>query len=326
MLEPLYPDRLAEDFLALATPGHTITSASCDDWADQAPARLLNHGDDPTPVEQPLPWTGATMTVLIETSRRWPHVATTQLYPLLRAHPEVILHAGSAALAALTALPHIPLPLPLPLLELIAARLPSGRHIDLDTGIAALSTHLTTHRLAATTVPTQHAALHLAHAIRLANAGQYRPALSASQQAIDLYTELAELNRSAHLPDLATSLTNHALRLAEVGRRDEAAPVSQQAVDLYTELAELNRAAYLLAYVQSLGAQGFVLVQAEQYREAITPLLEAFVLGQDLPEHTHEILGSVLDLLREAHRQDPAEVGAEFKILTGQDFPDQLKE
>ncbi|MBT2408697.1 MULTISPECIES: ATP-binding protein [unclassified Streptomyces] len=42
VLEPLYPDRLAEDFLGLLTPGHDISAYDPDPWASGAPAVLLD--------------------------------------------------------------------------------------------------------------------------------------------------------------------------------------------------------------------------------------------------------------------------------------------
>ena len=218
--------------------------------------------------------------MLIETARRWPHIAAGQLYPLLRAHPQLILQAGGAALTSLAALPGVDLTV----LEAIEARLPPHRHIDLDVGIAALTARLAGHRLTTSSDPAEHARIHGDLGVRLHNAGLHQQALTAtrnatrtwqqlaaaepgrlparpghlaeqprgcrlaevgrraeavpvSQQAVDLYRELAALNRDAYLPDLAMSLNNHALRLAEVGRRAEAVPVSQQAVDLNRELA-----------------------------------------------------------------------------------------
>jgi hypothetical protein len=46
------------------------------------------------------------------------------------------------------------------------------------------------------------------HANRLAEEGRRAEALAASQEAVDLYRELAAGNRDAYLPDLATSLWN----------------------------------------------------------------------------------------------------------------------
>jgi len=90
VLEPLYSDRLGEDFLALSTPGHHVAGYTPDPWAATATAQLLA---DST-AEHPPAWAAGAATMLIETGRRWPHIATKQLYPLLRHHPELAAAAG----------------------------------------------------------------------------------------------------------------------------------------------------------------------------------------------------------------------------------------
>ncbi|GAA0986595.1 hypothetical protein GCM10009555_064340 [Acrocarpospora macrocephala] len=145
VLEPLYPDRLAEDFLALTTPGNSDPGAdreAVDSWAATS---LLS-----SPVGQDSPsWARGALSVLIETAHRWPHIAATQLAPLLTTRPELILHAGGTVLARLAALPDIDTAL----LEKIEALLPASRHIDLDLGIAALSARLVERRLKASSGP-----------------------------------------------------------------------------------------------------------------------------------------------------------------------------
>jgi hypothetical protein len=136
VLEPLYPDRLGEDFLGLTTPDsqHPVPGAVTDDWAHQAAQRLLLSAD----VDTPAPWVRDALTVLIETARRWPHIATGQLYPLLKKHPELALHAGGVALAALANLDSIDPAV----LEAIEPHLPEGRHLDLDLGAATIAYRL----------------------------------------------------------------------------------------------------------------------------------------------------------------------------------------
>ena len=90
-----------------------------------------------------------------------------------------------------------------------------------------------------------------------------------------------------------------------MGRRAEAVPVSQQAVDLRRERTALNRDAYLPDYVQSVAALGYVLVEGARPGEAMGPLVEAFMLCQQLPEHAQGILGAVVDLLRRGYAEDP---------------------
>ncbi|WP_346113191.1 trypsin-like peptidase domain-containing protein, partial [Nonomuraea maheshkhaliensis] len=90
-----------------------------------------------------------------------------------------------------------------------------------------------------------------------------------SDLSVEIYRELAELNRDAYLPDLAMSLNNHAIRLAEVGRRAEAVPVSEEAVRLRRELAELNRDAYLPDLAGSLNNHANRLAEVGRRTEAV---------------------------------------------------------
>ena len=250
VLEPLYPDRLGEDFLALTTPrdspgtdpsaaaGPADLAAFTDAWAATAVPGLLA----PAPTGQKPPaWTGPAVMVLIETARRWPHIAAGQLYPLLHAHPQLALQAGGAALTSLAAMPGIDLTL----LEAIEARLPRHLHIDLDAGIAALTARLAAHRLTTSSDLAEHARIYHQLGLRLDNAGLHQQALTATRNATQTWRHLTATNRDAYLPGLASSLNNYALRLAEVGRLAEAVPVSQEAVDLSRELVRRNRDAYL---------------------------------------------------------------------------------
>lgn len=68
VLQPLYPDRLAEDFLALCLPGHDVPGPWAGAWAEGAPERLL----DGAP-----PYTSRAITFLAAASDRWPHLIPT---------------------------------------------------------------------------------------------------------------------------------------------------------------------------------------------------------------------------------------------------------
>ncbi len=322
VLEPLYPDRLGEDFLALSTPGQveapTDLAAFADAWASAAIADLLAPGTE----GEPAAWLGPAITMLIETARRWPHIRDSQLYPLLHAHPQLALQAGSAALAALARLPGVDVTL----LEAIEARTPPGRHINLDAGIAALTARLAKHRLATSSDPAEHARTHDNLAVRLHNAGLHQQALTAISTATQTWQQLTATNRDAYLPGLAMSLSNRANLLAETGRRDEAVPVSEEAVRLRRELAALNRAAYLPGYVQSVAILGYVLLEDARPREAIGPLTDAFRLSQQLPEYAQDIVGAVAHLLQRAYADNPAAVAEEFRTLTSQDLPPWMTE
>ncbi|MDQ3764402.1 MAG: hypothetical protein M3460_23420 [Actinomycetota bacterium] len=152
VLEPLSPDRLAEDFVALLTPGHThanTTDAWEDAWTVSALPRLLAAKEDSDGHTPPFYFRQA-LTILIETASRWEHVATGQLYPLLRKHLRLALTAGCAALATLARLPH----LDLSVLEALEPHFPD-HHVDLDIGAAACVERLAEYRLACTSDPTE---------------------------------------------------------------------------------------------------------------------------------------------------------------------------
>ncbi|MFI7134312.1 tetratricopeptide repeat protein [Nonomuraea sp. NPDC050153] len=283
VLQPLYPDRLGEDFIALATPGHPHEFPA-DPWADDAAARLLAPTDElADPDSRPggrsgVPvWARHGVTTLIEAARRWPHLAHGQLYPLLAAHPHLALHAGGAALATLAALRGIDPTL----LEAIEAVLPADRHIDLDIGMAALAERLAEHRLATTSDPEIRARIHDDLAVRLSYAGLHSRALTAGRQAAQIWRQLAELHRDAYLPGLADSLNNHAVWLVEMGRRDEAMPVSEEAVALYRELAALNRDAHLPGLATSLANHAARLAQVGRRDEAVPVSEEAVGLSRE---------------------------------------------
>ncbi len=83
VLEPLYPDRLAEDYLALQTHGQRDRYPA-DGWASgNLLARLLT-GDTSAGVAS---WAGSAVTVLIESAHRWPDLRLKTLYPVLPGIP-----------------------------------------------------------------------------------------------------------------------------------------------------------------------------------------------------------------------------------------------
>ncbi|GLW20022.1 hypothetical protein Mame01_00650 [Microbispora amethystogenes] len=281
VLEPLYPDRLGEDFIALSTPGHSCDFPA-DPWAEAAPARLLappaGAGDGSAEGGSMPTWARHAVTTLIEAAHRWPHLARQQLYPLLAAAPDLAVHAGGAALTRLADLDDVDARL----LAAIAARLPGHRHIDLDIGAAAVVSRLTEDLLTAVGDPATRARLHAALAVRLSYAGLHTRALAEGHQAVGLWRRLAALNPDAYLPDLADSLNNYAVLLAEVGRRAEAVPVSEEAVRLRRELAEVKRDAHLPHLADSLTNHATRLAEVGRRAEAVAVSEEAVRLRREL--------------------------------------------
>ncbi|MET9616018.1 tetratricopeptide repeat protein [Kitasatospora indigofera] len=266
VLEPLYPDRLAEDFLALSTPGHRHGWFRADPWAATAPQALLR--DAPPGAGG---WARPALTVLIAAAAGWPHLTATQLVPLLTARPELALLAGGAALGALAALED----LPLEVLEAVEAHLPEGRHADLDPGIAVLCARLTRHRLAATEEPAERARLHAALAVRHGNAGDHDRALAADEQALAVRRLLAAEDPDTHLADLAETLNNLSVRYGATGRRAEALAVIEQAVAIRRGLAATDPDTHLAGFADSLNNLSIRYGEAGRRAEGLAAVEEA---------------------------------------------------
>jgi tetratricopeptide (TPR) repeat protein len=276
VLEPLYPDRLAEDFLALTMPGHCADYPT-QPWAAATATTLLTRSRDhhapPAPVSR-------SITFLAAATQRWPHLGRTYLYPLLRRDPQLTIDAGGAALSTLAAISDVDIGL----LEAIEALLPTDRHVDLDIAAAAITARLTTHRLATTTDPAQRADLHANLAWRLAHAGRREEALDSTEEAVAIRRRLAEANPAAHLPGLAAALHNLGVGLSEVGRREQALAPTEEAVAIRRRLAEANPAAHLPDLAIALNNLGNRLSEVGRREQALAPTEEAVAIHRRLAE------------------------------------------
>jgi putative AlgH/UPF0301 family transcriptional regulator len=279
VLEPLYPDRLAEDFLALSTPQAGQSDSLADPWAQDAPRTLLASPDDDAPTN---PWDRSAITLLIATSQRWPHIAVRHLYPVLRNRPALVLAVGGAALVSLAALPD----LDPAVLQAIEPHLPSHPHVELDLGAAVLTQRLADCRLPALGELVERALLLATLGWRYGNAGMYEQAVASTQEAADLYRQLAKNDLTADVNGgLGETLGNLGFFLAELGRHDEALTCAQEAVELLRPLAEADPAVHLPELTRSLGNLGqrlsalslhaAALARTEEAVELLRPLAEA---------------------------------------------------
>ncbi|QLH41022.1 MAG: tetratricopeptide repeat protein [Defluviicoccus sp.] len=80
--------------------------------------------------------------------------------------------------------------------------------------------------------------------VRLSALGRREEALSAAEEAVSVYRELAGLRPDAFRPDLALSLNNYANFLSALGRREEALSAAEEAVTIRRELAGLRPDAF----------------------------------------------------------------------------------
>ncbi|OIJ66022.1 hypothetical protein WN71_020345 [Streptomyces mangrovisoli] len=262
VLEPLYPDRLGEDYLALLTHGHHHPFAA-DPWADDAPARLFAPAVEAGSAADVPVWTRRGLLTLVEASARWPHLADTQLHPLLRARPEFAVLAGGAAVVTLAALPHVDLDV----LEAIDALLPEGRS-EWAPAAAAIADRLLDRRLAAAD-DAEGARIRADLSNRLADVGRHERALVLAEEAFMAFHALAPRAPSAHLLDFAYAEGNYAVRLAQVGRIEDALARSNGAMLWLSILAAQDRALHLFDLALATRNHATWLADAGRHEEAV---------------------------------------------------------
>ena len=116
----------------------------------------------------------------------------------------------------------------------------------------------------------------------LSEVGQRTEALSAINQAVVLYRELATAEPEAFRPNLAMSLSNQAARLSEVGQRTEALSAINQAVDIRRELAAAQPEAYRRDLASALHNRAALLSEVGQRTEALSASNEAVDIRREL--------------------------------------------
>jgi tetratricopeptide (TPR) repeat protein len=259
VLEPLYPDRLGEDFVAVhltGGPSHDLDLA--DGSFDGIPACLLHATAD----HRPPAYASHVITMLVETARRWPHVANGYLYPLLRDRPGLAFAAGGATLATLAESADISL------LERLEPGLPADRHVDLDLAVAVIARRLTEHRLATSSDPTARARLNATLAWRLFNAGLYKEAVAASVEIVQSYRRLAEADPAAFAPEFARALYNLSVLLSALNS-SEAVAFGWEAAYMYLRLAKADPAGFEAELAVALYFLSVLLADQGQREEAL---------------------------------------------------------
>ncbi|MEU7728278.1 hypothetical protein AB0B78_24025 [Streptomyces sp. NPDC040724] len=303
VLEPLLPDRLAEDFLALTLPGHCAQSVyPPSSWAPEALGRLLLHSGD----GRPAPWTPRALIFLVAAAERWRHMRHDHLYPLLRQAPWLAVAAGGRALGAVAALDDIDMAL----LEAIEARLPQHEHPDLDPARAVLVERLARHWLAATADPDRHAIVHgkLANALR--GAGRYEEAHHSTVRVVALLERLEAERPGSQTPHLGVAYANLFTSHTSLGRPHEAVEAAERAVHFERLLAETDpegrfaglgpdgrQARWALALCDHAQALGTVGRWAEGFRAHATALDVLVLLAeQDAARHRNDLGATLLNI------------------------------
>lgn len=284
VLQPLYPDRLAEDFLALTLPGHDADYPQ-QTWAQEAVRKLLARSPG---TRRAAAYTPRALVFLVAAAQRWEHVGPRHLYPLLRDDPHLAVVAGGPLLTGLAALPDVTPAV----LTAIRSCLPGSRDIDLAEGSAAVIERLAPHRLSRTRSRLARAAILSELGGRLAHAGHYQRAARAEQEAIaivrarsvaGLAVRVSWHIRRANILDrelvrlepLAKLLIQHATTLAEMGQAQQALAAAEEAVAFFRRRPPHVPRLYEFDLTHALGVLSRVQEQLGRADEALASAQEA---------------------------------------------------
>ena len=292
VLEPLYPDRLAEDFLALTIPGHTTVQYPFQEWAAETTSLVLRPqteahesaagaglDDEGTGASAHAdggaapPWVARALIFLAAAAARWPHVGPVALYRPVTARPWLALAGGSAPLSALATIGRDRGPVLEPgLLAMLVAvheEFPQGRDTDLDAGMADVTGRLTEHVLARRSDPATRVTWLCDHGIRLGYAGQPEHAAEQFAAAEPIARKLARRGRAEREASLAFVLCHLGAFRFQAGDRDVAAPPIEESVRRYQRLAEVAPGEHLPELVLAAGNLSTVLSGLGRYAEAL---------------------------------------------------------
>jgi tetratricopeptide (TPR) repeat protein len=118
--------------------------------------------------------------------------------------------------------------------------------------------------------------------IRRRDLGRRKEALKATEEAVDIYRDLAVRRPDAFRPDLAASLNNLGPMLRDLGRREEALKATEEAVAIYRDLAVRRPDAFRPDLAGSLNNLGTMLSDLGRREEALKATEEAVALRRDL--------------------------------------------
>ena len=279
VLEPLYPDRLGEDFIALCTIGHDVTAFPPDPWTAASLRRLLGDVTHAEGVK------ARSVRTLIQTGMRWPHLTRNHLCPILRDSPNLALAAGGAALVTLAANKYVDTVT----LESIEAAFPSERYVDLDVGMAAITARLAEYRLARGLDSADAAHLYWDLAHRNARAGLIPSAITAIRHAEAIYRELTQQDRDTFEALLMQTLLNLGSYLSELGESKQALQITVEVESVCRRRVSQNDGRYISQLASALTNKSIYLSELSRANDALEAVEEAVNIRRELAAMSPQI-------------------------------------
>jgi tetratricopeptide (TPR) repeat protein len=270
VLEPLYPDRLAEDFLALTIPGPATGQHPSHEWSAGTASLVLRPVTEGAAAP---PWAARALIFLAAAAARWPHVGPMALYRPVTVRPWLALAGGSAPLSALAAIGRDAGPALEPgLLAMLTAvhqEFPPGRDTDLDAGMADVTGRLTEHLLAGRSDPATRVRWLCDHGIRLGYAGQAERSAEQFAVAEPVARKLARRGRAESEASLAFVLCHLGMSRFQAGDRDVAVTPLEESVRRYQRLAGAAPGEHLPDLALAASNLSMVLIGLGRYDEAL---------------------------------------------------------
>lgn len=313
-LEPLYPDRLGEDFIAamLTSSGsYTRTSGGVTRSAPKLPAIATPEADRIVVTLLELSAKGAPSTgplrracdtavvVLCEAAARWEHVARDHLLPGLRKNPSLITDISSTST-----------------LPAVASTIDHP-----DGGVASEERLLAAVRSLDNPVATAGTLSRLT--ARYIAAGRPREGMITASEAIDVRRDLVRLDRRKYLPGLAIPLSEFAAisywfgrQVKDHGHGHDYLDLYTEVVSIYRELAHDDRGAYLPNFADAVRHLADYLAKAGLHAEALLNRQEAVKLYRELAAtHDREAYLPILAELTELLRGQPAQASDDSAMV-----------
>ncbi len=125
--------------------------------------------------------------------------------------------------------------------------------------------------------------------IRLFAIGRRYEALAATEEAVQLYRQLAKVETDVFRPDLARCLTNLGKRLSGVGRLRDALTATNEAIQLYRRLAEGTPDVFEPDLALSLSNLGVQYSNASRHSDALAAEEEAITIRRRLVEGAPDV-------------------------------------